>query len=277
MCVDSRAINKITIKYRFPIPRLDEMIDQLVGSRVFSKIDLKSGYHQIRMRDGDEWKTVFKTPDGLFEWLVMPFGLSNAPSTFMKVMAEVLKPFLKSFMVVYFDDILIYIHTKEKHLKHLRQVLEVLQKEQLYINLKKCSFMQPEVVYLGFIVSAEGLKPDPEKIRAISEWPAPTSIKEVRSFHGLASFYRRFIRNFSSIMSPITESLKKDGFEWSHSAQKAFERVKALMTKALVLTLPDFEKLFVVECDASHVGIGAVLSQDGRPIEFFMKWLGKPA
>ena len=175
--------------------------------------------------------------------------------------------------MVYFDDILIYSRTKEEHLTHLRQVLEVLQREQLYMNLKKCIFLQPEVVFLGFIVSAEGLKPDPEKIFAIVEWPAPKSIKEVRSFHGLASFYRRFIRNFSSIMSPTTETLKKEEFEWSHSAQKAFDKIKTLMTQASVLALPDFDKVFVLECDASHVGIGAVLSQDGRPLEFFSKKL----
>ncbi|OMO50971.1 reverse transcriptase [Corchorus capsularis] len=207
--------------------------------RKYTKIDLKSGYHQIRMRSGDEWKIALKTPDGLFEWLVMPFGLSNAPSTFMRVMTEVLKPCLNSFVVVYFDDILVYSRTKEEHLKHLRQVFEVLQKEQLYVNLKKCSFMRFEVVFLGFIVSGEGLKPDPEKVSAIAEWPEPKSVKE------------------------------KGEFECTHAARKAFKRVKGLLTEAPVLALPDFEKLFVVECDASHAGIGAVLNQEGRPVEFF--------
>ena len=225
------------------------------------------------MREGDEWKTAFKTPEGLYEWLVMPFGLSNAPSTFMRAMTEVLKPFLQSFVVVYFDDILVYSPSKEKHLQHLRQVLEVLQKEKLYVNLKKCSFLQTEVVFLGFIVSEEGLKPDPEKIQAIKDWTAPQSFKEVRSFHGLASFYRRFIRNFSTIMSPITEILKSDSFKWTNSAQKAFEHIKVLVTKAPVLALPDFNKLFVVECDASQNGIRAVLSQEGRPLEIFSEKL----
>ncbi|CAL8155920.1 unnamed protein product [Prunus armeniaca] len=273
MCVDSRAINKITVKYRFPIPRLEDMLDMLAGSKVFSKIDLRSGYHQIRMRSGDEWKTAFKTPNGLYEWLVMPFGLSNAPSTFMRVMTEVLKPFLGLFVVVYFDDILIYSQTSEEHLIHLRQVLEALRKEQLYINLKKCSFLSDKVVFLGFVVSTNGLQADPEKIRAIMEWPVPQSVGDVRSFHGLVSFYRRFIRGFSSIMNPITECLKQNSFEWSKSAQRAFEQIKVLMTEAPVLTLPDFEKLFTIECDASHVGIGAVLSQEGRPVEFFSEKL----
>ncbi|KAI4370917.1 hypothetical protein MLD38_019209 [Melastoma candidum] len=273
MCVDSRSINKITVKYRFPIPRLDDMLDQLVGAKVFSKIDLRSGYHQIRLRAGDEWKTAFKTPDGLYEWMVMPFGLSNAPSTFMRVMTDVLKPFLKTFVVVYFDDILIYSKTEEDHLIHLRHVLDVLSQEKLYINLKKCSFMEREVLFLGYIISDKGLAPDPEKVRAIIEWPTPMSITEVRSFHGLASFYRRFIKNFSSVMSPLTECLKKENFEWTSSAAKAFEHVKSLMSSAPILALPDFDKLFVLECDASKKGIGAVLTQDGKPVEFFSEKL----
>ena len=194
MCVDSRAINKITVKYRFPIPRLEDMLDLLAGSSWFSKIDLRSGYHQIRVRPGDEWKTAFKTQDGLFEWLVMPFGLSNAPSTFMRVMTHVLQPFIGKFLVVYFDDILIYSQSQEEHLAHLRQVLLTLREAKLYVNLKKCSFMQPHVLFLGFIVSEHGISADPEKVRVIREWPEPQSIIETRSFHGLASFYMRFIR-----------------------------------------------------------------------------------
>ncbi|KAI4341400.1 hypothetical protein MLD38_026129 [Melastoma candidum] len=249
------------------------MLDQLVDAKVFFKIDLRSGYHQIRLRAGDEWKTAFKTPDGLYEWMVMPFGLSNAPSTFMCVMTDVLKPFLKTLAVVYFDDILIYSKIEEDHLIHLRHVLDVFSQEKLYINLKKCSFMEREVIFLGFIISYKGLAPDPEKVRAIIEWPAPTSIKEVRSFHGLAYFYKRFIKNFSSVMSPLTECLKKENFEWTSSAAKAFEYVKSLMSSAPILALPDFDKLFVLECDASKKCIGAVLIQDGKPIEFFSEKL----
>ncbi|CAL8992672.1 unnamed protein product, partial [Prunus brigantina] len=209
MCVDSRAVNKITIKYRFPIPRLDDLLDQLHGATVFSKIELRSGYHQIRMRPGDEWKTAFKTRDGLYEWMVMPFGLSNAPSTFMRLMNHVFKSFIGRFVVVYFDDILVYSKDPDTHKEHLRQVFNVLREQKLYANLKKCEFLTNKLVFLGYVVSGEGIMVDSSKIEAITSWPVPKSIHDVRSFHGLASFYRRFIKAFSTIIAPITECLKE--------------------------------------------------------------------
>jgi hypothetical protein len=203
----------------------------------------------------------------------MPFGLSNAPSTFMRVMNQILKPFIDKFVVVYFDDILVFSRSLKEHLNHLRQVFQTLRFESFFVNLKKCSFAQSQVVFLGFIVSAKGVAADPEKVRAILDWPSPNNIHDVRSFHGLASFYRRFVKGFSSLMAPITECTKKGAFLWTTDAQKAFEVVKELLTKAPILQLPNFELPFEVSCDASHSGIGGVLSQNGHPIAFFSEKL----
>ncbi|KAD6118682.1 hypothetical protein E3N88_09953 [Mikania micrantha] len=273
MCMDSRSINKITIKYRFPIPRLNDLLDELHGAVVFSKVDLRSGYHQIRIHEGDEWKTAFKTKEGLYEWLVMPFGLSNAPSTFMRLMNQVLRPFMGKFVVVYFDDILVYSRSIQDHQFHLQQLFETLKKEQLYGNLEKCEFFSQQVTFLGYVVSADGIQVDEKKVQAIRDWPVPQSMQQVRSFHGLASFYRRFVKNFSTIISPMTEITKLKHFEWTPQAQAAFEELKALLSSTPVLALPCFEEVFEVECDASGVGIGAVLSQLGRPIAYFSEKL----
>lgn len=273
MCIDSRAINKITTRYRFPIPRLDDLLDQIGSASIFSKLDLKSGYHQIRIRPGDEWKTAFKTREGLFEWLVMPFGLSNAPSTFMRVMNQSLRPFIGKFVVVYFDDILIFSKTMDDHLQHLRAVLLALRKDQLFIAKQKCEFGASRVLFLGYVISAEGLRVDPQKVEAISSWPIPTSISEVRSFHGLASFYRRFIHNFSAVMSPITDCMKGVTFSWSEDASQAFAQIKLKLTTAPVLVLPNFDIPFELNCDASKLGIGAVLSQNGKPVAFYSEKL----
>ncbi|KAK9177819.1 hypothetical protein WN943_027008 [Citrus x changshan-huyou] len=278
MCVDCRAINKISVKYRHPIPRLDDMLDELHGSCVFSKIDLKSGYHQIRIREGDEWKTAFKTKYGLYEWLVMPFGLSNAPSTFMRLMNHVLRAFIGKFVVVYFDDILIYSKGLDEHIEHLQSVLTVLRKEKLYANLKKCSFCTNQIVFLGYVVSAKGIEVDEEKVKAIKEWPTPKSVSEVRSFHGLASFYRRFVKDFSTLAAPLTEIVKKHvGFKWGSEQERAFNLIKEKLVSAPLLALPDFTKTFEIECDASGIGIGAVLMQEGRPIAYFSENLSGAA
>ncbi|XP_071714561.1 uncharacterized protein [Rutidosis leptorrhynchoides] len=259
MCIDSRAFNKITIKYQFPIPQFDDLLDQLHGATVFSKIDLRSGYHQIRMRPGDEWKTAFKTRDGLYEWMVMPFRLSNAPSTFMRLMNRVFKAFIGRFVVVYFDDILVYSPDVTQHLKHLREVFQVLRQQRLFANGKNVIFLLTKVTFLGYIVSGQGIKMDESKVKAITSWPLPTSIHEVRSFHGLASFYRRFIKNFSTVIALVTECMKGGRFTWTNDATVAFENLKKLVTRAPILALPNFNEVFQVECDASGVGIGGIL------------------
>ena len=277
MCSDCRALNNITIKYRHPIPRLDDLLDELHGACYFSKIDLKSGYNQIRIREGDEWKTAFKTKYGLYEWLVMPFGLTNAPSTFMRLMNHILREFIGKFVVVYFDDILIYSTSLDLHIDHLKSVLTVLREEQLYANLEKCIFCTNHVVFLGFVVSSKGVQVDEEKVRAIQEWPTPKSVTEVRSFHGLASFYRRFVKDFSTLAAPLNEVLKKNvGFKWGEKQEEAFNVLKQKLTNAPILALPNFQKSFEIECDASNVGIGAVLMQEGHPIAYFSEKLSGP-
>ncbi|XP_057993790.1 uncharacterized protein LOC131174452 [Hevea brasiliensis] len=274
MCVDCRAVNKITVKYRHPIPRLDDLLDELHCSCFFSKIDLKSGYHQIRMRVGDEWKTAFKTKHGLYEWLVMPFGLSNAPSTFMRLMNHVLRSFIGQFVVVYFDDILVYSKNIDDHLHHLKLVFDVLRKEKLYANVKKCSFCLERIVFLGFVVSSKGVEVDDEKVKAIREWPTPKNASKVRSFHGLASFYRRFVPNFSSLAAPLNELVKKNvTFVWGKEHEHAFAMLKEKLCSAPLLILPNFDKTFEIECDASGIGIGAVLMQEKRPIAYFSEKL----
>ncbi|KAI0495115.1 hypothetical protein KFK09_025262 [Dendrobium nobile] len=273
MCMDSRAINKITVKFRFPVPRIEELLERLAGATVFSKLDLRSGYHQIRIRPGDEWKTAFKTRHGLYEWRVMPFGLCNAPSTFMRLMTEVLKPFLNISCVVYFDDILVFSASIADHLIHLADIFSVLRQNQLFLNSSKCEFAASTVYFLGFVISGAGVCVDQRKVEAITNWPIPKSFTEIRSFHGLANFYRRFIKNFSTIMAPITDCLKQKHFQWGADQTSSFEEIKLALSSAPVLALPNFEKPFHVDTDASGVGIGAVLSQENRPVEFFSEKL----
>jgi len=277
MCVDCRAINNITIRYRHPIPRLDDMLDELCGSKIFSKIDLRCGYHQIRMKLGDEWKTAFKTKFGLYEWLVMPFGLTNAPSTFMRLMNEVLRPFIGKFVVVYFDDILIYSTCLSEHLDHLRAVFDALRVARLFANLEKCTFCTERVSFLGYVVTPQGIEVDEAKVHAIQSWPTPLTVTQVRSFLGLAGFYRRFVKDFSTIAAPLHELTKKGvSFNWGQSQEDSFALLKEKLTHAPLLQLPDFGKTFELECDASGVGIGAVLMQGGKPVAYFSEKLNGP-
>jgi hypothetical protein len=227
------------------------------------------------MREGDEWKTTLKMNEGIYECLFMSFGLMNMPSTFMRLMNEVSKDFIGKFVIVYRDDIMIFSKTEEEYLRHLTLVMRRLQQEKMLINLRKSYFMKKELVYLGFVISSNELNMDPKKVKSIKEWPSLRNIFEVRRFHGLASFYRKFIRSFSGISAPMMDTVKKihKYFHWTEEEEKSFKLLKEKIIGQPVLVLPDFRKTFQVRCDTSGFAIGAVLSQDNRQIAYFSEKL----
>jgi hypothetical protein len=276
MCVDYRALNNVTVKNSYALPRIDELFDQLTGARYFSKIDLRSGYHQIRIKPEDVPKTAFRTRDVHFEFLVLPFGLTNAPATFMHLMNQAFRPYLDRFVLVFLDDILIYSRTLEEHEQHVRAVLDVLRREKLYAKESKCELFQTEVEFLGHRVGADGVRMMEDKVRAIAEWPTPQCVFDIRSFLGAAGYYRKFIRDFSALAAPLTELTKdRAAWSWGEEQQRAFEQIKQAIQSAPVLTLPDDRFPFVVQTDASGFALGAVLQQDQgdglRPIAFLSK------
>jgi hypothetical protein len=204
LCIDFRQLNKVIVKNKYPLSKIDDLFDRLKDAKIFSKIDLRSRYHQVRIKDEDTSKTAFRTRYGHYEFTVVSFGLSNTPIVFMWLMNGAFRDYLDKFVIVFLDDIMVYFKSEEEHEKHLRMVLQVLQEHQLYAKLSKCSFYQDQIHYLGHIISKEGIIVDPEKIEAIREWSVPKNMTEVRSFMGLDGYYRRFIVGFSRIAHPIT-------------------------------------------------------------------------
>uniref|UniRef100_A0A672F8Z2 Gypsy retrotransposon integrase-like protein 1 n=1 Tax=Salarias fasciatus TaxID=181472 RepID=A0A672F8Z2_SALFA len=279
-CIDFRGLNDITIKNRYPLPLLNSAFSPLHGATIFTKLDLRNAYHLVRIREGDEWKTAFNTHLGHFEYLVMPFGLTNAPAVFQNLMNDILRDMIDRFVFVYIDDILIYSRSPGEHTQHVRQVLERLQKNQLYIKAEKCEFHQHTVSFLGYIISQGEMTMDPVKLSAVQNWPQPENRKQLQRFLGFANFYRRFIRDYSKIAAPLTALTSTSRpFMWTAVTSQAFQDLKNRFTSAPILIQPDPNLQFVVEVDASDSGVGAVLSQRSpsdnklHPCAFFSRRL----
>jgi hypothetical protein len=269
LCVDYRKLNAVTKADAYPLPRIDDMLESFSNATWFTTLDLASGYWQVAMEPADIEKTAFITPFGLYEFLVMPFGLAYAPGTFQRLMNRILQEYLGKFVAVYLDDVIIYSKgTLEQHLDHLRQVFETLRRANLKIKLKKCYFCFPNIHFLGHVVGREGIRPDPVKIEKIRNFPIPTNLTQLRSALGLFSYYRKFIKDFSKIAKPMLLLLKKETpFQWTDKQQRAFDYLKERLIQAPILTYPDFEQPFIIHTDASGTGLGAVLSQireDGK-------------
>jgi hypothetical protein len=275
MCPDFRTLNKLIIKDKFPILVIDDLLDELSGDQFFTKLYLHSGYHQIRMKKEDIPKSAFRTHEGHYEFFIMPFGLCNAPSTFQSLMNHVFHPFLFHFVLVLFDDILIYRKTWTYHLSHVDRVLHLLSQHQLFLKQSKCAFGASEVEYLGHLVGKDGIRVDPKKIEAMKYWPHPKTLKSLRGFLGLTGHYRKFLKNYGKIAIPLTALLKKNSFTWTLVITQAFQTLKMATCTTPILALPDFIKTFVLECDASGKGIGVVLMQEGRPLAFTSKKLSE--
>ncbi|MCO5557612.1 hypothetical protein L7F22_011178 [Adiantum nelumboides] len=268
MCVNYRALNRITIKNRFPVPRVDDLFDKLQGSTYFSRIDLKSGYHQIRIVDEDIVKIAFCTTFGLYEYLVMPFGSTNAPATFNRMMERIFRPH-RNFTGVFFDDVIIYSKTIEEHKEHLKVIFQALRDKKLYVNQKKSEFFLQEIQYLGHIISKNGIRMDPAKLEVMKDWPNPRNLHELRSFIGMCAYYRCYIEKFSLIAGPLHDLAKKNvKYVWIEKRQQAFDTLKQKLISQPVLALPDLSKPFEVQCDACGDCLGAVLLQEGHAIAY---------
>jgi ribonuclease HI len=276
MCVDYRSLNDVTIKNKYPLPRIEDLFDEMRGAQVFSKIDLRSGYHQMKIRPSDTSKTAFTTRYGLYEYTVMSFGLTNARAYFMYLMNKIFMEYLDKFVMVFIDDILIYSRNEEDHEEHLRFVLQKLREHELYAKFSKCEFWLKEVAFLGHIITNGSIAVDPREVSDVLKWEPPRMVSEIRSFLGLASYYRRFIEEFSKIVKPLTTLLEKDReFKWTGACQASFEELKKRLTTTPVLVMPDLQKCFDIYCDASRQGLGCVLMQEGHVIAYASQQLRK--
>jgi hypothetical protein len=271
-CVDYRHLNAITVKNKHPLPIVAELLDELAGAKWFTKLDFRSGYHQIRVAEEDVMKTAFKTHSGLYEFRVMPFGLTNAPASFQSIMNKILDKLLRKCVLVFMDDILIYSPSLEEHTIHLQQVFEILQERQFFVKFSKCEFAKQSLEYLGHVITVEGVATEPSKITVVVSWPVPVNVKQPRGFLGLTGYYRRFIKHYGMLSAPLTHLLRKGvPFVWTTSTHQAFDILKQALVQAPVLIVPDFTKQFTVETDASDTWFGVVLMQDGHPISYLSK------
>ncbi|GKB77301.1 putative reverse transcriptase domain-containing protein [Tanacetum coccineum] len=260
MCINYRELNKLTVKNRYPLPRIDDLFDQLQGSSVYSKIDMRSGYHQLRVHEEDIPKTAFRTPYSHYEFQVMPFGLTNAPAVFIDLMNRVCKPYLDMFVIVFIDGILIYSKSKQEHEDRLKLILELLKKDELYAKFSKCEFWIPRVQFLGHMIDCKGIPMDPAKIKSIKNWASPKTLTDIRQFLGLGGYYRRFIEGFSKIAKPLTNLTQNTVmFEWGDKEEEAFQLLKKKLCSASILALPEGTENFVVYCGALQKGLGGVL------------------
>jgi len=274
LCIDYRELNKVTIKNKYPLPRIDDLFDQLHGARVFSKLDLQSGYHQLKVKKEDIPKTAFRTRYGHYEFLVMPFGVTNAPAVFMDLMNRVFSPYLDQFVVVFIDDILIYSKNNREHAEHLRIVLQTLKQEQLHAKQSKCDFWLDRIAFLGHMISEEGISVDPSKIQAVKDWPIPRTVTEIKSFIGLAGYYRRFVQDFSKIAAPLTKLTRKgERYIWTEECTAAFEQLKQRLITAPILRTPSGRGGMVIYSDASGKGLGCVLMQHDHVIAYASRQL----
>ena len=262
-CVDYRKLNAVTVKNKYPIPRINDIFDHFFGAKYFSTLDLFSGYWQIKMREEDMEKTAFTCEIGHFEFKRLPFGLCNAPAVFQRLMNAILDPAIKGkYALVYLDDVIVYSDTIENHRKHLEHVFELLRKEGLKIKPSKCEFARQEIVYLGHIITRKGISPNPAKIKDVANYPIPKDVKQLRTFLGLANYYRRFVRNFAQEAHPLTNLTRKNvDWIWGKEESDAFNALKHRLTSSPILGYPDIDKDYVLHTDASEYGVGAVLSQ----------------